>query len=138
MQASNGLNLRFFKGVGNSGWGRHRTQGSARDSRASGRPTRCLRQTTWCRTGAVVGQRAVRVPVDGGAEGPLARHDEAGPPGRAGGALLLQRLLQPPLGKKNKIIFTDRISKLYRTSMTLHETPMILQRPIKRLFILEK
>lgn len=135
MQASNGLNRRFFKGVGNSGWGE--TQGSAGDSRASGRLAGCLRQTTWCRTGAVVGQRTVRVPVDGGAEGPLARHDEAGPPGRAGGALLLQRLLQPPLGKKNKIIFTDRISKLYSTSMTLHETSMTLQQPINRLFILE-
>lgn len=57
----------------------------------------CRGNATWERAGAIVGQRAVGVAVDGGAEGTLAGHEEAGSPHRAGGALLLQSLLQPPL-----------------------------------------
>lgn len=53
----------------------------------------CRGNTTWERAGAIVGQRAVRVAVDGGAEWTLAGHEEAGASHRAGGALLLQRLL---------------------------------------------
>lgn len=96
MQASKGLSRRFFNGVGNSvgrGGG-----GVSSDSLTQRAPVGGGdRRPTWERAGAVVGQRAVGVAVDGGAEGALAGHEEVGSSHGAGRALLLQRLLQPPL-----------------------------------------